>query len=129
MQGVDPASCSRCIGVRGAAQPLYVLWSKAAEALSTTPSKGVTFAGCVLWSKAAEALSTTPSKGVTFAGYCRKPGDGHGLRIQPACALAPGEARQVLRRAHLSERSALHRGNRREPPGRQRVQGAAADRR
>jgi hypothetical protein len=51
------------------ARVCLVLWSKAAEALSTTPSKGVAFAGLVLWSKAAEALSTTPSKGATFAGY------------------------------------------------------------
>jgi hypothetical protein len=42
--------------------------SKAAKALSTAPSKGVTFAGLVFWSKAAKALSTAPSKGVTFAG-------------------------------------------------------------
>jgi hypothetical protein len=46
----------------------FVLWSKAAKALSTTPSKGVTFSGLVLWSKAAKALSTTLSKGVTFSG-------------------------------------------------------------
>jgi hypothetical protein len=45
----------------------FVLWSKAAKALSTTPSKGVTFSGLVLWSKAAKALSTTLSKGVTFS--------------------------------------------------------------
>jgi hypothetical protein len=45
-----------------------VFGSKAAKALSTAPSKGVTFAGLVFWSKAAKALSTAPSKGVTFAG-------------------------------------------------------------
>jgi hypothetical protein len=39
-----------------------------ARALSTTPSKDVTFTGSFIWSKAAKALSTTPSKDVTFAG-------------------------------------------------------------
>ncbi len=55
-----------CVNRIGGVRSTY-LWSKAAEAPSTTPSKGVTFAGD-LWSKAAEALSTTPSKDVTFAG-------------------------------------------------------------
>jgi hypothetical protein len=37
------------------------------------PAKDVTFAGLILWSKAAEALSTRPAKGVTFAGLARPP--------------------------------------------------------
>jgi sortase A len=44
-----------------------VLWSKAAEALSTRLAKDVTFARDVLWSKVAEALSTRLAKDVTFA--------------------------------------------------------------